>query len=72
MQELFLAKRVIHFTENQICFECRKFQVSGAYPQGLPAYLNSDGNEPIEDHDRFAKSLRSQLQRREAESGIVK
>jgi hypothetical protein len=37
MQEQLLARRALHFTQNEIFFECRELQASEAFPAGLPS-----------------------------------
>ncbi|KAL8878831.1 MAG: hypothetical protein Q9198_003439 [Flavoplaca austrocitrina] len=46
-QERFLAPRVVHFSYDQIWWQCVEERASETYPSGLPHYLNSKDNEDL-------------------------
>lgn len=46
-QERFLAPRVVHFSYDQIWWQCVEGRASETYPSGLPHYLNSNDNEDL-------------------------
>jgi hypothetical protein len=45
VQERALARRVLHFTKEQIIWECRAFAASELFPEGLPSHLQDFHDE---------------------------
>jgi hypothetical protein len=39
LQERFLAPRILHFTKEQLMWECRRHVLSESFPNGLPDHL---------------------------------
>jgi hypothetical protein len=45
-QERYLAKRVIHFGQSQLAWECEEWRALGMFPGGLPSYLGEPESKP--------------------------
>jgi len=45
-QERILARRVVHFGQTQLGWECKSSQALGMFPDGLPVYLGGPEEKP--------------------------
>lgn len=45
-QERYLAKRVVHFGQSQLAWECGEWRALGMFPDGLPFYLGEPESKP--------------------------
>ncbi|KAH8753064.1 heterokaryon incompatibility protein-domain-containing protein [Diaporthe sp. PMI_573] len=48
-QERYLAKRVVHFGQSQLAWECEEWRALGMFPDGLPFYLGEPESKPGRD-----------------------
>jgi hypothetical protein len=53
VQERSLAVRVLHFTKDQLIWECREFAASESFPEGLPSHLQQFHNRRYLDPSRW-------------------
>ncbi|RMZ80440.1 hypothetical protein DV737_g3003, partial [Chaetothyriales sp. CBS 132003] len=57
LQERALAKRTLHFTRNELLWECQQTCCSEVFPKGLPATMKAGG---VRDGDVFDKRVHHQ------------
>jgi hypothetical protein len=51
LQERLLAPRVLHFSSQQLVWECRKLVAAEKYPKGLPPFLSRSANALFKNMD---------------------
>lgn len=57
-QERYLARRVVHFGQSQLAWECEEWRALGMFPDGLPFYLGEPESKP--GRDAAVTAVRSQ------------